>query len=83
MSSGGLEARVKGRQAVVVLGRIGLVGHADGESGGGMDGGEGGDGHDRYKDGDRLNRWEDTVANVTLGTEPNSHLASAPGLELR
>ena len=47
-----------------------------------MDGGEGGDGHDRYKDGDRLNRWEDTVANVTLGTEPNSHLASAPGLEL-
>ena len=32
-------------------------------------------------DGDRLNLWEDNVANATLGTEPNAPLAYALGLE--
>ena len=39
-------------------------------------GGGGEDGRDR--NGDGLNRWEDNVANVILGTEPNVSLASAP-----
>ena len=34
-------------------------------------------------DGDRLNRWENIVANIILGTEPNASLAYAPVLELR
>ena len=42
VSSGGAEAGVKGGQAVVVTGRIGLGGDADGGSGGGTDGGGGG-----------------------------------------
>ena len=32
--------------------------------------------------GDGLNRWEDTVENVILGTEPNAPIAYAPVLEL-
>ena len=38
------------------------------------------------RDGDgyrRLIRWEDNVANLILGAYSNSHLAYAPGLELR
>ena len=39
-----------------------------------------GDGQDedRYQ---RLIKWEDNVANITLGTEHNASLAYAPGLE--
>ena len=46
------------------------------------DGGLGG-GSGRNGDGDgRIIRWEYTVANVILGTEPDVPLAYAPGLEL-
>ena len=47
-------------------GRIKCVGDADGGSGGGMDGGGGGDGRD--VDRDRMSKWEDNLASVTLGT---------------
>ena len=75
VSGGGAEARVKGSQAVVVSGRVGCGGYADSGSGGGMGGGGIGDGW--YGDVDRLSRWEDHVAIVTLGTEPNSLLVYA------
>ena len=42
MSSGGLEAGIKGVQAVVGVGWTGFGGDADGSSGGGMDGWGGG-----------------------------------------
>ena len=45
-----------------------------------MDGGGGGDGRDGDEDG--LSRWEDNVAHVTLGIDPNSPLAYALELEL-
>ena len=32
-------------------------------------------------DGDIISRWEDNVANITLGMETNAPLAYAPGLE--
>ena len=35
----------------------------------------------RYRNGDVLNRWEDTLANTILGTQPNYPLAYAPVLE--
>ena len=34
-----------------------------------------------YGEGGRLSRWEDNVANITLGTETNAPLAYATGLE--
>ena len=73
MSRGGEASRVTGGQAVVGTGipRLGR----DADVGGG------GDGCDSH--GDRLNRWEDIVANIILGTEPNASLAYAPVLELR
>ena len=40
--------------------------------------GYGGDRRDDDRYG--LNRWEDTLENVILGTEPNAPIASAPGL---
>ena len=45
-----------------------------------MDVGRGGD--RQYGDGDRLNRWEDNVANLILGTDHNDTLAYALVLEL-
>ena len=40
-------------------------------------------GYGRNGDGDgQMIRWEYTVANVILGTEPNAPLAYAPGSEL-
>ena len=82
VSGDGAKAGVKGGQAVVVSGRIGLGGDADsswevertergGEKGREIDG-----------DGYGLNWWEDNVVNIILGTEPNAPLAYAPGLEL-
>ena len=68
-------------QAVVGAGRPGLGGDVDGGSGDGTGGGPGGGGDGLDRDG-RLIRWEDTVANVILGMEPNALLAYAPGLEL-
>ena len=47
--------------------------------GGGTGRGGGGDGQDG--DGDGLSRWEDNVAHVTLGMEPNAPLAYDPELE--
>ena len=46
---------------------------------GGTDGGGGGDGWegDRYG----LSWWEDNLAQITLGTEPNNPFAYAPGLK--
>ena len=79
MSSGGAEDGVEGDQSVVGAGRIGCGGDADGGPGGGADRGGGGDGWDG--DGDRIIWWEDNVAQVTLGTDPNDPLAYAPGLE--
>ena len=49
--------------------------------GGGTYGGGGGDGRDRYGD-RRLIKWEDTVANITLGKYHNALFASTPGSEL-
>ena len=51
MSGGGVEAGVKGDQAVVGAGRIGCGGDTDGISEGGTDGGGGGDGRDGDGDG--------------------------------
>ena len=50
-------------------------------SGGGTDVEGGGDGRDGYGDGYGLSWWEDNIANVTLGTEPNDTISYAPGLE--
>ena len=61
-------------------GRPGYGGDTDGGSGGGTGGGAGGDVQDG--DRDRLNWWEDNVANLILGTEPNTSLVYDPGLEL-
>ena len=47
---------------------------------GGINGG--GRGDIRDGDGDGINRWEDTVAKLSLGTENNAPLDYAPGLEL-
>ena len=72
---------VIGGQSVVGKGQLGLEKVVDGGSGGGTGGGGGGN---RWGGGgDELNWWEDTVANVILGTEPNTPLAYAPVLELR
>ena len=80
--SGGREvSRVTGDQEVVGSRRLGLGGDADGGLGGGMLEGGGGDGQDDGGDG-QLICWEDTVANIILGTDPNNPLAYAPGLEL-
>ena len=80
MSGGGAEAGDNDGQSVEGAGQFGLGGGAYSSSGGGTDGGGVGDRWDG--DGDGLNWWGDNVANVILGTEPNSTLAYAPGLEL-
>ena len=59
------------RNRCLVLGRDADVG-----LGGGTDRGVGGD--IKGGDGDGLNRWEDTVANLILGTDPNYPLAYSP-----
>ena len=79
MYGGGAEAEVKGSQAVVEAVRNGFGGDADSGSGGGTGGGGGG-GWDRGGEG--LSWWEDNAEHLMLGTEPNSHLAYPPGLEL-
>ena len=75
VSGGRAEAGVKGGQEVVGSGWTGFGGDMDGSSQGGTDGGGGG--RDGYRDG--LSRWEDNVAHVNLGTEPNTPLAYALG----
>ena len=66
-------------QAVVVTGQGGCGRDADIRSGGRTDRGGG----VYIWDGDRdiITWWEDTVANITLGTDTNATLAYAPGLE--
>ena len=80
MSDSGASSGVKGGQAVVGTGQLGLGRDVDGISGGGTGRGRVGDGQDGDRDG--LNRWEDIVANLILGTEHNNLLASTPGLEI-
>ena len=71
---------VTGDQSVVVTGGLALGRDVYGGLGGGTYGWGVGD----LQDGDRdiLNRWEDTVANIIIGTEPNDPLVYAPGLEI-
>ena len=81
VSGDGEASRIKGGQLVVGSGRLGIGRDADG----GLRGETGGGGEGEGRDGDRdrqLIRWEDTVANVILGMEPNAPLAYATGLEL-
>ena len=66
---------------MVVAVRLGIGGDADGGSEGVTVRGEGRDWRDGDRDG-KIIRWEDTVANVILGTESNDPLAYDPGLEL-
>ena len=63
---------------MVGIGRLEIGQDAINGSGGRIDGGRGVEGQngDRYG----LNRWEDTVANVILGMEHNTPLASSPVL---
>ena len=80
-ASGGREASgFKGGQYVVVTGKLGLGRDANGGSGGRTY--EGGGGNGLGGDGDGLNRWEDTVVNLILGTDSNDPLAYALVLEL-
>ena len=79
VSGARMEARFKGEQWVVESGWIVCEGDVDDSSLGRTDGGEGGDG--RYGDGNRLSRWKDNVAQVTLGTEPNFPLVYSMVLE--
>ena len=53
-------------------------GVADGVSGGVTDRGGGEDG--RYRDG--FHWWEDNIAQITLGADPNAPIAYAPVLEI-
>ena len=83
VSGGGEEARVKGDQAVARAGRIGCRGDVNNGSGGRTDVEGGGDGRDGdgYGYGYGLSWWDDNIANVTLGTEPNAPLDYDTGLE--
>ena len=79
VSGGRAKTGIKGDQAVVGSEWIGCGGDTDGGLGGGTNGGGGGDEQDR--DSDRLSRWEDNVSHITLGTDTNSPLTYALGLE--
>ena len=79
MSSSGAEAGATGVQAVVVTGQVGYGEDVDSGLGGGTYGGGGGDGQDRNRY--RLSWWEDNVEKSTLGTDHNTPLAYAAGLE--
>ena len=81
MSGRGEASGVTDVQGVVVSRRPGLVEDTDDGSGGGTGVGEGGDRQDEYRD-TQIMRWEDTLANVILGTEPNSTLDYDLGLQL-
>ena len=79
--SGGVGASgVTGAQLVVGTGRSGIGRDADSVLGCGTN--RGGRGYGRDGGGDGINRWEDTVANVILGKDPNAPLDYALGLEL-
>ena len=79
MYGGGTGTGTKGVQSVVVAGRGGYVVDVDVGTGCGTN--VGGVGYGWDGDGDRPSRWEDNVAHVTVGTEPNNPLAYAPGLQ--
>ena len=80
VSLGGEAFGFTGGQSLVGTRRLGLGRYADGSLGGRTDGG----GVVDVCDGDRggINRWEDTVANVILGTDPHAPLSYAMGLEI-
>ena len=79
VSGGGAETGATVLQAVVVSVQGGCGGDADGGLGCRTDIGGGGDGRDR--DIYILSWWEDNVANLTLGMDPNISLAYALRLE--
>ena len=81
VSGGEADTGDTGIQAALGSGRDGCGGDANGGLGGRTERGAGGDGRDDDGDG-QLIRWEYTVANVILGTEPNAPRDYAPGLEL-
>ena len=81
MSGDRAENKANDIQSVVRTERFGYGRNADGGSGGRTDGGGVEDRQDRDRDRDRLNWWENNVANITLGTKPNDCLAYALGLE--
>ena len=68
MSGDRVASRVKGGQALVGTGRLGIEQDAYGRLGGEAYGEGRGYGWD--SDGDGINRCENTVANVILGMEP-------------
>ena len=71
---------VKCVQAVVGTGLLRIERNMNGGS---VDGMIGGGGRDRKNDEiDGLKRWEDNVARIISGTEPNAPLSSALGMEL-
>ena len=74
VSGGEADTGDTGIQAALGSGRDGCGGDANGGLGGRTERGAGGDGRDGDGDG-QLIRWEYTVANVILGTEPNAPLA--------
>ena len=82
VSGGKTEAGARGGKEVVGTGRFGFGGDVDGGLGGGSDRGEGGSRQYRYRD-RLLIKWGDTVANITLGLEPDSPLAYDLVLELQ
>ena len=81
MSGVRAENKANDIQSVVRTERFGYGRNADGGSGGRTDGGGVEDRQDRDRDRDRLNWWENNVANITLGTKPNDRFAYALGLE--
>ena len=81
MSGSKAEAGDKGGNKIVGTVGFGFGGNAYSGLGGRIDGGGGEDTHgtETYR---QLIMWEDTVANITLGTNHNASLAYVPGLEL-
>ena len=77
MYGGGSDTRGKDIQSVVVTGQVGCGRDAYSVSVGGTDGWGGGVGQRQR----RVNLGEDNISNITLGTEPNSPLVYALGLE--
>ena len=81
MSGSGEASGDTGGQVVVGTGRLGLGRDAYCGLGGRTD--WGGVGYRWNSEGDGLNSWEDTVANLILGMETNAPLVYDLGLELR
>ena len=81
VSGSGEEALVKDGQLVAEAIHTRFGEDTDGGLGGGTDGGGRGYRRDRDRNGYGLSWWEDNVAQITVGAEPNNPLVYAPGLE--